>query len=151
MIENDSEKTILISNKLKFKINNTGILSVLLPCLIGSLTYSVLVYFHFNNKGGFYITLIDVLLICLLLLFSSVIIAIPIVFYIRFSVLNYLVDKKLLNKLNTLYLIYSTMLYLLFSYLMSNYTESLELTLTYIISGFISLNLYLSKIKRKDL
>lgn len=136
---------------MKLKINNTGILSVLLPCLIGSLTYSILIYFHFNNKGGFYITLIDVLLICLLLLFSSVIIAIPIVFYIRFSVLNYLVDKKLLNKLNTLYLIYSTMLYLLFSYLMSNYTESLELTLTYIISGFISLNLYLSKIKRKYL
>jgi hypothetical protein len=127
------------------KINNFGIISVLLPCLIGSATYTLIMYFHFNNFGGYYITIFDTIILCLLLLFLSTIISIPIVFYLSYSIRNHSFNKAFLKKTNIIFLIYSTILYLFFSYLMSNYKEGLELTLTYIISGIISLNLYLSK------
>ena len=130
------------------KINKLGILSTLLPCLIGSATYSTIIYFHLNNFGGFYITLLDIILLCLILLILSVIISIPIVFYVSFSIRNHTLNKKLFKKINTLFLIYCTVFYLFSSYLMSNAREGLELTLAYVISGSISLNLYLAKIKR---
>jgi hypothetical protein len=130
------------------KINKLGILSTLLPCLIGSATYSTIIYFHFNNFGGFYITLLDIILLCLILLLLSVIISIPIVFYVSFSIRNHTINKILFKKINTLFLIYCTVFYLFCSYLMNNAREGLELTLAYVISGSISLNLYLAKIKR---
>ena len=87
------------------KINKLGILSTLLPCLIGSATYSTIIYFHFNNFGGFYITLLDIILLCLILLILSVIISIPIVFYVSFSIRNHILNKNLFKKINTLFLI----------------------------------------------
>lgn len=130
------------------KINKFGLLSTLIPCLIGSATYSIIIYYHFNNFGGFYITLLDMIMLCLILLLLSTIISIPIVFYIGFSIRNHAHNKKLFKKINIMFLIYCTILYLFFTYLMSNSREGLELTLAYIVSGFISMNLYLSKIKR---
>lgn len=127
------------------KINSFGIVSVLLPCLIGSATYTLIMYFHFNNFGGFYITIFDTIILCFLLFFLSTIISIPIVFYLSYSIRNHHINKIQFKKTNSMLLLYSIILYVFFSYLMNNYKEGLELTLAYIISGFISLNLYLSK------
>lgn len=128
-----------------------GIVFTLLPCLIGSTVYSFNIYYHFNNTGGFYFTLFDVVILGLILLFLSVVISIPFVFYIDFLIrkISNSPKKSVFENPNFIFLIYSTLLFLLFSNLMSNYVEGMELTLAYIISGFISLNLYLTKkIKR---
>lgn len=129
------------------KINYFGLMSVILPCLIGSVTYSIIIYYHFNDFGGFSISLIDVILLSVLLLFLSAAISIPLVFYVRFSIRNQPFNSRLFKKLNVMFLIYALILYLFFSNLMSNYKEGLELTTAYIISGFISLNFFLSKNK----
>jgi hypothetical protein len=119
------------------------ILGYIIPCLIGSLVYTIIFTSKFNSIPSFSISWIDSLLLLLFLFLWSIILFLPFGFVTYYNFKNYNKTTNLIKKLNLSYLLYFGFIYGVISYFTKSFIEGLEILTTYFLTGIISLNLYL--------
>jgi len=124
-------------------MKRAAILGYIIPCLIGSLVYTIIFTSKFNSIPSFSISWIDSLLLFLFLFLWSIILFLPFGFVTYYNFKNYNKTTNLIKKLNLSYLLYFGFIYGVISYFTKSFIEGLEILTTYFLTGIISLNLYL--------